>query len=166
MDEDEFDSSEDDALGRGKAVIVTTDSGYETGILMGSGEAGVRLTVTHRAIRVEPTLSEVEKLGCEAVVKGMSARMLYQGVRESVGVRALWMSREDLEAIVLAEVLEAELAARPTVEMLKPLTRPVSTMIPWGTIEKVVSFSEWEEEQVLRPYDASLDASLAANTED
>lgn len=155
MDEDEFDS-EDDALGRGKQVIVTTDSGYETGILLGSGEAGVRLTVTHRVVRVEPSLTELERVGCEAVVKGMSARMLYEGARESLGLRALWMSRKDVEAFVLAETVEAELAARPTVEMLKPLTRPVSTMIPWGTIEKVVSFTEWEEEQVLRPYDASL----------
>lgn len=159
MDDDIENGSEEDdsdALALGSQIILTTDEGYETGVLLGSGEAGIRLRVTHRVVKVEPSLTKLEKLQIEAVVRGMSAWQLFQTGREVVGKKALLFSRTALEDVVLDEALVAELGKKPVFEALKPLTRTVATFVPWHSVVKIVSYAEWEEEQVFRPFEASL----------
>lgn len=159
MDEDdEFEPNDDrpDSLDLGSPVIVHTDDGYETGILLSAGDSGVRLRVTHRVVRVEPSVSETERVGIEAVVAGMKWRELLVVSVELLGAKALLLGRKLLEQTVTEHFIEKTLEGQSGVEMLKPLTRSVNTFMPWDRVAKIVSFTEWEEEQLLRPFEASL----------
>lgn len=156
-DDDEFErDDESDSLDLGSPVIVHTDDGYETGILLSAGESGVRLRVTHRVSRVGPSVSKAEKAGIEAVVAGMKARELRVVAMELLGVKSLLLSRKLVDETVVEHFIEKELENRPTVETLVPMTRSVHTFLPWDRVAKIVSFTEWEEEMLLRPMEASL----------
>lgn len=159
MDDDEeldTDSDADDSLDLGQPVIVHTDEGHETGVLLSAGESGVRLRVTHRVVVQEPVLSEAERLGVQAVVAGMTRRDLLVCVIELMGAKAVLLSRSVKEAMVAEDLMGNLLKGKTSVATLKPLTRSVNTFMPWDRIAKIVSHSEWEEEQLLRPYEASL----------
>lgn len=162
MDDDEYETEssrgeEDaDSLDLGSPVIVHTDEGHETGILLSAGENGVRLRVTHRVEIQDPALSDVERLGVQAVVAGMSRRDVLVCAMEIMGFKAVLMTRTTMESMVAEDLMENMLKGKVTVATLKPLTRTVNTFMPWTSVVKIVSHSEWEEEQLLRPFEASL----------
>jgi hypothetical protein len=170
VDEDEelTGGDEDLALGLGKLVIVHAvqpdgEVEYETGVLLGMGEAGIRLRVTHRTERVYPELTVGEKtLVKQEVAKLNRAELIMLATKQGWRL-AFTKKRAWLVETAESSLMEAAEQNQKPYDTLRPLARTVSTFLPWDTIAKVVSFEEWHEEQQLRPFVGYLNEAEAAS---
>lgn len=153
MDEDEEYGSDDDTeLDVGSLILITTDDGYEAGILLGTGLVGVRLRVTHRFERLETKVSEKDKKYLMGVIRSMNRIELVRYAMETNKL-AFLKKREELVDYCIAEAV-ADLKGRlPVRNVLKALSRPVSSFIPMERIVLIQSFTEWDEEQTLRAFE-------------
>lgn len=170
MDEDDETGTEASSIGVGRLVIVHTEDSqgdivYETGVISGIGEGGVSLKVTHRTERVYPELTVGEKTVAEEEVLKLNRVELIWFAWRAGDKLAATRKKADLQKFAVAETIELLEDSKKPYDTLRPLTRTVSTFLPWDRIAKVVSFDEWHEEQQLRPLAASLEDKSDAEPE-
>lgn len=166
-DEDLNEGATDEALGLGKLVIVHAiqpdgSIEYETGVLLGMGEAGIRMRVTHRTERVTPELSVGDKVLIEQEIAQMNRAELILMLTRGGYHLAVTKKRKWLVETAVTELTEAAEDGLRAYDTLRPLSRTIATFLPWDSIAKIVSFEEWHEEQQLRPFLGYLNEAEAA----
>lgn len=151
MDENEDEVIEDNALTAGEAIIVHTDDTYEVGVLAGAGDNGLRLRVTHRVERVYPDVTVGERTVLQQEILELNRFELIRAAMERGDKWAVTRRKTELAELALEDAVDMLRETKKPYDTLKPLTRSIATFIPWGAVDKIVSFEEWHEEQTLRP---------------
>ena len=148
--EDYEGSSPAGGIGIGDLIMLRlVEERVEVGVLLAMSDVGVHLKTLYEGEWEVDRLSEGGRAVVAESVKGLGP----VGIRRyawGVGMRGM---------LLLPDAILKRVCVRRTVDgieedamkqTLKPLTRPVTRIIPHDLVERIELFEEWHEEQFLR----------------
>lgn len=143
------------AFSPGTGVLMETDDGYELGVVVRIGDAGVLMQSTHRMETVGLVDESGEKK-LRAALEGTRTKLLRIFAREGGAgwINSLRMSRDELIEFCLYDAIE-EQNKRGARDAMVKLVRPIETWVPMERIKKMVSSTDYAEEGTLRELDFS-----------